>query len=72
MLSRAINNPGDVQNYFVEKKVEVNNKIVFIGDIYHEQVVEHFKDKCTVPFKEIYVQMDPYVDGLIFIDKKGQ
>ena len=67
MLSRAINNPGDIVNHFREQK----SKTVFIGETYHRKVVEDFKSKCIIPIVSISIQMDEFVDGFTFIDKQG-
>ena len=66
MLSRAINNPGDICNYFGEQK----SKTVFVGNTYHNKVVEHFKSKCIIPIEEISVKMGEYVDEIICSNKQ--
>ena len=67
LLSKVINNPGDVKEHFGDQ----TSKTVYIGDLYNKEIVEHFKEKCTASIKTIVFQMDEFIEGITFIDQKG-
>ena len=68
MLSRSINNPGDIKGYFGDE----TSKTVFMGNICNKEVVEHYKNKVPVQIKQVAVLEGSYIEGFIFTDEEGQ
>ena len=68
MLSRTINNPGDINNHLGDQ----TSKTVFMGFICDKEVVHQYKNKVISPIRQVKIQIGQYVEGLIFIDEEGQ